>query len=68
MSHRQSNQCEMNVNLQFVFNLMIDVHVMVILATQIFREKKKTTTKPGLFFFYETLMSMLMLITEKELE
>ena len=32
-----------------MFNLMIDVHVMVILATQTFREKKKTT-KPGLFF------------------
>ena len=30
---------------------MIDVHVMVILATQTFREKKTTTTKPGLFFF-----------------
>ena len=28
-------------SLQPVFNLMIDVHVMVILATQTFREKKK---------------------------
>ena len=51
-----------------MFNLMIDVHIMVILATETFREKKKTTTKPDLFFFYETLMSLLMLITEKELE
>ena len=33
-------------NLQLVFNLMIDVHVMVILATQTFREKKKNN-----FFF-----------------
>ena len=30
---------------------MIDVHVMVILATQTFREKKNNNNKAGSFFF-----------------
>ena len=46
---------------------MIDVHVTVILDTQTFRGKKKTTTKPSLFFDL-ILMSRLTWITEKELE
>ena len=46
---------------------MIDVHVTVILDTQTFKGKKKTTSKPSLFFDL-ILMSRLTWITEKELE
>ena len=42
-------------NLQLVFNLMIDVHVMVILATQTFREKKKQQQSRVFFFFLKKL-------------
>ena len=36
-------------NLQLVFNLMIDVHVMVILATETFKKKQQQSR---IFFFF----------------
>ena len=49
-----------------MLNLKIDVHVMVILATRTFREKKKK--RPSLFLDYIQIMSPLTWIIEKELE
>ena len=66
----QGNQCEMTFftlcgGYNLLFYQMMDVHVMVILATRTLRERKKTQSR--VFFrlnFYVTLTW----ITEKELE